>query len=113
MLNNSEKWAQAYPNSISAGDIDYDRMIFLENNSNYEFSSADKAKQISKEVAEEAIYTFNSIDSVFNNIGEGVASTAKTFKYLPYIALGLGAFFLFKKGVANGWFFTAIRISKQ
>lgn len=100
MLNNSAKWAQAYPNAQSAGDIDYDRMIFLEDNSSYQFSSADKAKQISKEVAEEAFYTFNSIDSVFNNIGEGVASTAKTFKYLPYVVLGVGAFVLLKKSKA-------------
>lgn len=97
MLSNYQKWALAYPNAQEASNTDYDRMVFLENNSSYEFSSADKAKQITKEVMQEAENSYTNINSVFNNIGEGISNTAKTAKYLPFLIFAATAFFLYKK----------------
>jgi len=69
----------------------------IENYTDYYFSPGQKIKTIAQEMGEDLDYSYKNFASVFNDIGEGVQNGAKVFKYLPFIALAAGGYFILKK----------------
>jgi len=87
-------------NVASLSDSSLERMQFLENNTDYEFSNTDKTTSIVKGVGKEAKKTLDKIDEIGTNIGAGLLSSSKLIRYLPFLVIAYFAFKLsfMKKG---------------
>jgi len=71
----------------------YENIKFIEENTNYEFTTGQKLESITNGVIDEAKQTATSFDNVFSNIGAGVKNGAILLKYAPFV---IGAYYLYK-----------------
>lgn len=80
---------------LTPKDINYgfDRMLSIENYTNYEFSTSDKVGALTNEVIDEAKSTGTAINDVLGNIGNGLKNASVLIKYAPFI---IGAYYLYK-----------------
>ena len=69
----------------------------IENYTDYYFSTSQKIDTITAGLQDEANKTWQNIDSVFTNIGDGISNASTALKYLPLMALAAGGYILLKK----------------
>lgn len=91
-------WSGKDISPIKKPIYNYDRMVELEEYTDYNFPISTKATVLVDELGTEATQTASSIDNFFTNVGDGLMATSQLIKYLPIILVAGFVLYINKKG---------------